>query len=124
LRLCPAYALADQVEVQVFARAAADRAGATPMDRPEWIAVHPRPGEVYVTLTNNTARGTGDRPGVDAANPRPANVFGHIVRWGEHRGDAAATRFAWDVFLLCGDPAHPDAARRGTIKGRRRAPGE
>jgi len=30
----------------IHARAAADRLGATKMDRPEWIAVHPQTKEV------------------------------------------------------------------------------
>ena len=33
--------------------AAADAVGATKMDRPEWGAVNPLNGEVYMTLTNN-----------------------------------------------------------------------
>ena len=74
-----------QAEILVNARAAADRAGATKMDRPEWIAVHPRTGEVYCTLTNNTQRGGDGRPAADAANPRASNVYGHIVRWRERR---------------------------------------
>ena len=53
----------------INARYAADAVGATKMDRPEWAAVNPRNGEVYLTLTNNTA---AQRPiaAVDAANPR------------------------------------------------------
>ena len=43
-----------QAEICVFTREAADRVGATKMDRPEWTAVNPRNGEVYLTLTNNT----------------------------------------------------------------------
>jgi uncharacterized protein len=108
---------AAQADILVDTRSAADRAGATKMDRPEWIAVHPASGEVYCTLTNNSQRGEADRAAVDAANPRAANVFGHIVRWREHGRDAAATRFAWDVFVLAGDPEHPSADKRGTIKG-------
>ncbi|HEY7649554.1 MAG TPA: PhoX family phosphatase [Methylomirabilota bacterium] len=108
---------ADPAEVLIQARAAADRAGATKMDRPEWIAIHPKTGEVYCTLTNNSQRGGDGRPAVDAANPRAKNVYGHIVRWREQGGDAAATRFAWDVFVLCGDPAMADEAKRGNIKG-------
>jgi secreted PhoX family phosphatase len=88
---------ADQGEVLVKTRLAADRVGATPMDRPEWTAVDPRTGTVYLTLTNNAAR---TEPG--AANPRPANSWGHIVRWDEHRGDHAAARFEWEIFLLAG----------------------
>jgi secreted PhoX family phosphatase len=108
---------ASQAEVLINARAAADRAGATKMDRPEWIAVHPKTREVYCTLTNNSRRGREGQPAVDAPNPRANNVFGHIIRWREQGSDPAATRFAWDVFVLCGDPSLGDAARRGTIKG-------
>jgi uncharacterized protein len=113
---------ATQAEVLVKARQAADRAGATMMDRPEWIAVHPQSKEVYVTLTNNNRRGTNApsannpngtttagsaRPQVDDANPRSNNVYGHIVRWREADDDSAALNFTWDVFLFAGDPADP-----------------
>ena len=106
-----------QGEVVIRCRQAADLAGATKMDRPEWIAVHPQNGEVYVTLTNNSKRGTPDAPASDAANPRPANHFGHIVRWRENHGNPAATTFAWDIFALAGDPLNPDPAKQGNIKG-------
>lgn len=109
-----AHGFADQGEVVVRCRQAADLAGATKMDRPEWIAVHPRGGEAYVSLTNNSKRDTAT---ADAANPRPDNVFGHILRWREHGQDAGALSFAWDIFVQGGDPAHPDATRHGTIKG-------
>ncbi len=104
--------LATHADVVINARGAADAAGATPMDRPEWIAVHPASGEVFVTLTNNTQRGTPGRPGVDAANPRAANGSGHIIRWREAGADAAATSFDWDLFALAGDPAVPGSATR------------
>ena len=80
-------------------RLAADVAGATKMDRPEWGAVHPDTGEVYFTLTNNSRR-TAEQ--VDAANPRADNTEGHIIRWHE-RESQAATAFDWDIFLLAGD---------------------
>lgn len=102
----------DQADVLIRARQAADLVAATAMDRPEWIAVHPQSGEVYCTLTNNRQRVTAD-----AANPRPDNSFGHIVRWRETGGDAAAGSFAWDVFVLCGDPRQADANKRGDIRG-------
>jgi uncharacterized protein len=106
-----------QAEVVVQARAAADVVGATKMDRPEWTAVHPTTKEVYCTLTNNSTRGTDRGPTIDAANPRANNVYGHIIRWREQGGDARATRFAWDVFVLCGDPSMPEPDKQGTIKG-------
>ena len=97
---------ADQGEVLVKTRLAADTVGATPMDRPEWTAVDPDSGTVYVTLTNNA-----DRTRPNGPNPRayPAvggtkvgNKWGHIVRWDEDGGDHDATRFTWDLFLLAG----------------------
>ncbi|TWO69936.1 PhoX family phosphatase [Caenimonas sedimenti] len=105
-------ALPATAEASIHARLAADAAGATPMDRPEWVAVHPTTGEVYVTLSNNTQRGDPGRPGVDAANPRARNAFGHIVRWREHGGDAGASAFEWDTYVLAGDPAVAGAGAR------------
>lgn len=72
----------------------------------------PRTGEVYVTLTNNSQRGTPGRPAADAANPRANNLFGHIVRWREAGGDAAASEFAWETYVLAGDPEVPGAGTR------------
>ncbi len=107
----------DQADVLIRTREAADRAGATRMDRPEWGAVHPRTLEAYMTLTNNPLRGAPGRPGTDAANPRARNVFGHIVRWREERRDPASTRFQWDIFALGGDPQAEDPTQRGNVKG-------
>lgn len=86
-----------QADVLVNTRLAADRVGATKMDRPEWGAVDPASGLVYFTLTNNTSRKE-----TDAANPRANSRWGHIIRWKEAAGDAAALRFDWDIFLLSG----------------------
>jgi secreted PhoX family phosphatase len=116
-RLTAAAGFRSQADVLIRARSAADAVGATKMDRPEWIAVSPLNGDVFCTLTNNTQRGVGDRPGTDAANPRADNVFGHILRWSENGRDAAARTLRWDIFAQCGDPTLADAARHGTIKG-------
>lgn len=105
----------DQAGVLIHARLAADRVGATAMDRPEWGAVDPRTREVYFTLTNNTAR-TPDQ--VDAANPRGPNPFGHIVRWREDAplpasaDDPAVEGFTWDIFAFAGDE------QSGSVAGR------
>ena len=87
---------------------AADMVSATRMDRPEWIAANPKkPGDVYIALTNNTARGSSFP--VDEANPRASNAWGHILRWSETGGKPGATTFEWDIFLLAGNPvAFPD----------------
>ncbi len=114
---------ADQAEVLLNARAAADQAGATPMDRPEWLAVHPHSREVYVTLTNNDGRGV--KQPTDKANPRPNNLHGQILRWSEEGADPTATAFTWEVFLLAGEqPGAKDAGGlpvpanlTGTING-------
>jgi secreted PhoX family phosphatase len=114
--LTAANGFADQGEVLIKSRQASDLLGATKMDRPEWIAVDPRSGEVYCTLTNNTQRGAAGRPGVDAANPRANNSMGHIIRWREG-GDFDAVRFAWSHFVMAGDPANTRAEARGNVKG-------
>ncbi|MEP5176842.1 PhoX family protein, partial [Marinobacter alexandrii] len=91
---------ADQADVLLNTRLAADIAGATPMDRPEWGAVDPNSGEVYFTLTNNSLR-TEDQ--TDAANPQAENRTGHIIRWTEANSDHAATSFDWDIFVFGGE---------------------
>lgn len=91
----------DQAEVLLRTREAADAVGATRMDRPEWITVHPHNGDVYTSLSNGSGWD-------NAANPRKPNPYGHIIRWREQHADHTATRFTWDLFLLAGDPAHDD----------------
>ncbi len=108
---------ASQADVLIKTRQAADIAGATKMDRPEWTAVNPIDSSVYCTLTNSSARGGKDQPGVDAANPRVNNTFGHIIRWKEDGGDFSAGAFRWDIFVMAGDPLLPDAGKHGNIKG-------
>lgn len=104
------YPFSGQDDVVVHARLAADHVGATKMDRPEWVAVNPENGEVYVTLTNNSSRGRSYP--TDAANPRSyidfkgtsasssGNMNGHIIRFREEGDTVAATTFKWDIFLF------------------------
>lgn len=100
---------ADQAEVLTYARLAADALGATPMDRPEWIAAAPS-GEVYCTLTNNSERGNPGKPGPDAANPLAPNPSGHIIRWRDSDNNVGTT-FTWDIFVLAKDThSDPDSA--------------
>lgn len=112
------YSFADQADVLVNTRLAADAAGATKMDRPEWGAVNPLTGEVYMTLTNNSQRTVAT---ADAANPRfyndvrtngvnqRGNANGHIIRWREGADDVNATFFTWDIYLF-GARSTADAA--------------
>lgn len=109
----------NQTDVVVNARAAADIVGATPMDRPEWVAIDPNTRDVYVTLTNNGARGIAPDQPLNAANPRQGNKHGQIVRWQEKGASSAAVEFVWDVFLLAGNDKSADVPEneKGNIKG-------
>jgi secreted PhoX family phosphatase len=102
---------ASQGDVVLRCREAADRVGATPLDRPEDVAVNPRTKKVYVACTQNSARGTGKgRSGIDlgthsdAVSPRSPNSFGQIVELAESGADAASTAFRWEIFILAGTP--------------------
>lgn len=108
---------ADQGEVVIKCRAAADVLGATPMDRPEDVEPNPVTGRVYMALTKNGDRkdeqkmfnGREINLGPNAANPRPDNDYGHIIELIEEGDDAASQRFKWNLFLLAGDPRRQDA---------------
>jgi len=104
---------ASQADVLINTKVAARVAGATLMDRPEWITVGVDK-TVYCTLTNN-----GSRKRTSAANPRISNSHGHIVRWKERGDSPLATTFEWELLLLAGqDPADGAAANvTGNIKG-------
>lgn len=115
--LTPENGFADQADVLIDTRLAADAVGATPMDRPE--DVQPKgDGTVFVMLTNNAKRRPRE---VNAANPRPDNAFGHVIEIREAGGDHGAMRGVWDIVVKCGDPRiaevgaewHPDTSEHG-----------
>lgn len=80
--------------------------------------MNPRNGEVYFTLTNNSAANRTPTK-VDAANPRAyvdvdgkkgaGNPNGHIIRFREDGNQGSATRFAWDIFLFGAEEDAGDA---------------
>ncbi|UVJ43674.1 PhoX family phosphatase [Pseudomonas sp. LS1212] len=105
---------ASQAQVLINARLAASVMHATRMDRPEWIVVSPKDGQVYCTLTNNVKRGEDGQP-VGGPNPREKNLYGQILRWRESGDDHAAMTFGWDLFLIAGNPGvHPGKPKGGS----------
>jgi secreted PhoX family phosphatase len=104
-----AYAFADQADVLTHARLAGDALGATRMDRPEWTAVNPVSGEMYLTLTNNSSRTVFT---TDAANPRAysdpkttggasnGNPNGQVFRLREAGDTSEALTFTWDIYAF------------------------
>ncbi len=107
------YAFADQADVLVNARLAADAVVATKMDRPEWCSTNVANGEIYFTLTNNSNRAINSATmPPDSANPRvytdikngsstqSGNPNGHVLRMKESSVGNAATSFTWDVYVF------------------------
>ncbi len=91
---------ADQADVLLRTRLAAEAVGATRLDRPEWVAVHPHTGDVFVTLSNGSSGGP--------VSSRKPNPYGQILRLREADGDRAAAAFSWDIFVLAGDPRYDE----------------
>ena len=101
------FTFGDSSDAYLNTRLAADKKGATPMDRPEWGAVNPVNGEVYVTLTKHPGRTVAL---TEPANPRSymdnpgqtttGNINGHIIRWREMGSNPAATSFTWDIYVF------------------------
>jgi secreted PhoX family phosphatase len=108
----PALAGWSMADILINTRGAADLAGATRMDRPEWIDTFPDKLTAIATLTNNSRRGL--QFPVDAPNPRGPNTYGHIIQW-SYRTDWTEDRFSWEIFALAGDPDNP--AHGSTIVG-------
>lgn len=111
--------MADMAEICIHTRLAASAVGATTMDRPEWVSANPHSPEIYCALTNNKNRGIkpnagGDQTPVGGPNPREANKFGQIVRWRPNGGDHTAKGFAWDLFVLAGNPNVLSGANAGS----------
>ncbi len=109
LALTPETTGMDAAEILCFTRMAASAAGGTTMDRPEWVASNPLKVEAYCALTNNKNRGVkpnagGDDTSVNAVNPRETNNYGQIVRWTPVDENHAADIFAWDLYVMAGNP--------------------
>jgi hypothetical protein len=104
--LTPEGGFDSQGDVVVRCREAADAVGATPLDRPEDVAVNPLNGRAYLSCTMNPQRtdAATARAHADASSPRSPNPSGHVIELIEDGDDAAATRFRWEVFVLAGDP--------------------
>jgi hypothetical protein len=105
--LTPDNGFHSQADVLIETRRAASVLGATPMDRPEDVEPNPVDGRVYVMLTNNFRR----RPEqVNVVNPRPANIWGHVLELTPMNGDHAAITFGWNILVRAGDPANDGVA--------------
>ena len=104
----------DSAQGLIDTRIVAKKIGATPMDRPEDIETNPVTGRTYVMLTNNNKR-TPET--TDAVNPRANNKWGQIVEilppGSDGNRDHLAPYFQWEMFVLAGDPNHPEEAKQG-----------
>lgn len=103
--LTPENGFNNQAEVLIHTRLAATKVGATTMDRPEWVAVHPGKMSAFCTLTNNKNRGKKDNQPVDGPNPRAGNKYGQIIRWMPVNTDHTSAEFDWDLYVIAGNPS-------------------
>ncbi|QPK83538.1 PhoX family phosphatase [Corynebacterium qintianiae] len=94
-------------EVAVYTRFAADKVGATKMDRPEDFEVNPVNEKLYLALTNNSYRGASgenakkSKEDVKEYAPIRENKNGLVM---EIEDDFAGEEFTWNLLLVCGDP--------------------
>jgi uncharacterized protein len=77
-----------QIEVYTYAREAAKLLGATPLDRPEDIEIHPTTGDIFIALTNNTPKG---------------NFHGSILKISEDHQDYNSLSFTSETFVIGGE---------------------
>jgi secreted PhoX family phosphatase len=92
-----------QADVLTHAREAGRAVGATLLDRPEDVEIHPHDGSVFLALTNNSKHG---------------NFHGQIVRFAPAEGDHGSDKFTFQVFvaggrqsgITCPDNLHFDSA--------------
>jgi len=75
----------NQLEVLCYCREAGTLVGATPLARPEDIEIHPKTGEIFISLTNNSAR---------------KNYHGAIRKLKEI--DHMSGKFTWEEFVVGG----------------------
>jgi len=111
--------MASAAEIAIHTRQAGSAVGATTMDRPEWISVNPLKPEAYCCLTHNKNRAVktnagGDETPVGGPNPRAENNYGQIVRWRPEGDDHTASAFAWDLYVVAGNPTVHDDAYAGS----------
>ncbi|MGN7295764.1 PhoX family protein [Ferdinandcohnia sp. SAFN-114] len=76
-----------QADVLTYTREAAAAVGATKLDRPEDVEIHPIDGSVFLALTNNSNHG---------------NFHGQIYRFVPANGDHGSDKFTFEVFIAGG----------------------
>jgi secreted PhoX family phosphatase len=77
----------NHLDVMINAREASKILGATPLNRPEDIEIHPHTGEVYITLTKN---------------PKAGDHHGQILKITESNDDHAGNTFKASSFIMGG----------------------
>jgi len=102
-------------DILIDTRIAAKWVGATPMDRPERVAVSPTTNRVYVMLTKNPERKTPEGP-----NARTENYWGQILEIIPGAKGHTAARMEWTILLEGGGAKATEEGRvhpRTTVNG-------